>query len=60
MKTVQFTGPELELLREALTEYRNAFSPERRREDVQILTAVDNLLDKLLSHPGEEPPLEGA
>ena len=58
MKTVQFTGAELELLREALAEYRKDYSHERRREDVQVLTAVDNLLEKLSSDP-EDPGAPG-
>lgn len=58
MKTVEFTGPELELLREALAEYRKAFSHERRREDVQVLSALDNLLEKLSSYPDESATAE--
>ena len=53
MKTVQFTGAERELLREALEEDRKGYSHERRREDVPVLTAVDNILEKLSSDQGD-------
>jgi hypothetical protein len=55
MKTLQFTQPEIDLLREALREYRKQFSRERRPEDVQVVTAVDNVLQKL---PGGEGSVE--
>lgn len=56
MKTLQFTQPEIELLREALDEYRKQFSRERRQEDVQMLTALENVLEKLSEHAEPSAP----
>jgi hypothetical protein len=47
MRTFQFTDGELEIIRQAMTEYRKQFAHERRREDVQMVTAIDVVVAKI-------------
>jgi hypothetical protein len=51
MRQIEFNDAEIALLREALAELRRQFSHERRREDIQVLTAIDNLLERVSPDP---------